>query len=108
MPGTELRSAVSMTVAPTCASTDRDCPDASMNVIFAIEQSGSLEYRVPPRGRVNSGGERRLYRARLHRASAATPKGHLGGSLTVRRYSRTGAENLLMSPTTVFPPSPGY
>jgi hypothetical protein len=48
MPGTELRSAVSMTVAPTCASTERDCPVASMKVIFAIEQSYSLEYRVTP------------------------------------------------------------
>ncbi len=37
-----------MTVAPTCASTDRDSPDAEMNVIFGIEQSDSLEYRVTP------------------------------------------------------------
>jgi hypothetical protein len=37
-----------MTVAPTCASTERDCPVASMKVIFAIEQSNSLEYRVTP------------------------------------------------------------
>jgi hypothetical protein len=37
-----------MTVAPTCASTERDCPAASMKVIFAIEQSDSLEYRVTP------------------------------------------------------------
>jgi hypothetical protein len=40
-----------------------------MKVIFAIEQSDSLEYRVTPRKRVNSVGERRLYRGRLHRAS---------------------------------------
>src|SRR3984957_5753218 len=58
MPGTELRSAVSMTAAPTCASTVRDCPVASMKVIFAIKQSGSLEYRITPRKRVNSVGDR--------------------------------------------------
>src|SRR5271167_2810802 len=88
MPGTELRRAVSMTVAPTCASTVRDCPVASMKVIFAIEQSDSLEYRVTPRKRVNSVGERRLYRARLHRASTAAPKGHGKCLARERRDSR--------------------
>src|ERR1700722_6825807 len=92
MPGTELRRAVSMTVAPTCASTERDCPVASMKVIFAIEQSDSLEYRVTPLGRVNSVGERRLYRACLHRASRSAPKGHFRRSHAVS-VIREPAEN---------------
>jgi hypothetical protein len=47
-----------------------------MNVIFGIEQNDSLEYRVTPRGRVDFASDRRLYRARLHRASAGALKGH--------------------------------
>src|ERR1700733_8731426 len=101
MPGTELRSAVSMTVAPTCASTVRDCPDASMKVIFAIEQSDSLEYRFTPRKRVNSVGERRLYRGRLHRASTTMPKEHSECLARGRRDSWTAIENAAMSPSTV-------
>jgi len=65
-----------MTVEPTWASTERDSPDASTNVIFGIEQSNSLEHRVTPQGRVNVAGERRLYRAPLDRASVEAPKGH--------------------------------
>jgi hypothetical protein len=34
-----------MTVAPTCASTERDCPDASMKVILGIEMNFSLGKR---------------------------------------------------------------
>jgi hypothetical protein len=63
-----------------------------MKVIFAIEQSDSLEYRVTPRKRVNSVGERRLYRACLHRASTAAPKGHAEGIARGRRDSRTADE----------------
>jgi hypothetical protein len=65
-----------MTVEPPCASTERDSPDASTNMIFGIEQSNSLGYRVTPQGRVNIAGERRLYRAPLDRASAEGPKEH--------------------------------
>jgi hypothetical protein len=36
MPGTPLRIAISMTVAPTSASTVWETPEASMNVIFGI------------------------------------------------------------------------
>jgi hypothetical protein len=93
MPGTELRSAVSFTVAPTCASTVRDCPAASMKVIFAIEQIYSLEYRVTPWSRVNSIGEGRLYRGRVHRASTAALKEHLKCIARRRRASRIALEN---------------
>jgi hypothetical protein len=86
----ELRSAVSMTVEPTCASTDRASPDASVNVIFGIEQNDSLEYRVTPQGRVDFAGNRRLYRARLHRASAEAPKGHSEHRMRLARFAQKG------------------
>src|ERR1700760_3141666 len=101
MPGTELRSAVSITVEPTCPSTVRDCPAASMKVIFAIEQNYSLEYRVTAWSCANSVGERRLYRGRLHRASTAAPKGH--SECIPRGTSFLGCER---RPGDGLPPSP--
>jgi hypothetical protein len=89
MPGIELRSAVSMTVEPTWASTVRDSPVASMKVIFAIEQSDSLECRVTPRKRVNSVGDRR-YRERAYIEQARRRR---KGIWSGRRDSRIRPEN---------------
>src|SRR5579863_8608521 len=45
MPGTELRSAVSITVEPICASTVRASPDALTNVSLVIEPNFSQKNR---------------------------------------------------------------
>src|SRR5271157_5776400 len=68
MPGTELRSAVSITVEPTCPSTARAAPDASIKVIFGIVPDTSFAAACVSRSPTAPA-------ARLHRASAAAPKG---------------------------------
>src|SRR5262249_1975325 len=72
MPGTPLRIAVSMTVAPTSAWTGWDAPEASMKVIFGIRMrsrggeppalaAGRASYigsrRAAPVRRTSGGGE---------------------------------------------------